>query len=117
MERMRRAERVRKTVLGTPERPRLCVKRSLNHISAQIIDDLAGKTLVQVTSTAKEITDKIPADKKTHKLDVSKIVGEMLAEKAKSQGITKVVLDRKGFLYHGRVKALADTARSKGLVF
>jgi large subunit ribosomal protein L18 len=117
LERSRRAARIRKTVFGTQKRPRLCVTRTLNHISAQIIDDLSGKSLVQVTSAAKDIKAKIPTDKKARKLDVSKTVGEVLAEKAKAQGITTVVLDRKGFLYHGRVKALADAARSKGLVF
>ena len=114
VERKRRAARIRKVVHGTQERPRLSVRRSLNHIYAQIIDDSTGKSLLQVGSTHKEIIDK-SADKK--KTDVSKLVGELVAEKAKEKGIEKVVFDRKGYAYHGRVKALAEVARKKGLQF
>jgi large subunit ribosomal protein L18 len=113
-ERKKRAARIRKTVSGTAQRPRLSVRRSLNHIYAQIIDDVSGASLVQVGSTNKAIAAK-STDKK--KVDVSKLVGEMVAEKAKEKGIEKVVFDRKGYTYHGRVKALADAARKKGLQF
>jgi large subunit ribosomal protein L18 len=115
-ERKRRAERVRKHLAGTPERPRLCVHRSLTNIYTQIIDDANGKTLLQVGSNSKEVQGRIPADKKS-KSAVAKLVGEITAEKAKEKGIAKVVFDSKGYLYHGRVKALADGARSKGLAF
>jgi len=116
IERHRRAIRVRKEISGTPERPRLCIRRSLNHIYAQIVDDINGKTIVQVGSRGKDFAQKI-AGKEVTKTDVSKLVGELLAEQAKEQGVTKVVFDRKGYLFHGRVKALAEAARGKGLVF
>jgi len=111
--RKKRAFRIRKKISGTGENPRLCVSRSLRHISAQIVDDTAGKTLVQVSSISKEITK----GKKGTKSDVSKMIGEVIAEKAIEKGIKKVVFDRKGYPYHGRIKALADGARSKGLEF
>ncbi|NLD99446.1 MAG: 50S ribosomal protein L18, partial [Fibrobacter sp.] len=101
---------------GTPERPRLCIRRSLNHIYAQIVDDINGLTLVQVGSRGKDFEQKI-AGKEVTKTDISKMVGELLAEQAKEKGVTKVVFDRKGYLFHGRVKALAEAARGKGLVF
>lgn len=116
IERARRAERVREKISGTAERPRLCVRRSLNHLYAQIVDDVNGKSLVQVGSRGKEFLDKV-AGKKLTKIEESKIVGELLAEKAKASGIQKVVFDRKGYLYHGRVKAIAEAARSNGLAF
>jgi large subunit ribosomal protein L18 len=112
-----RARRIRKKVSGTGERPRLCVRRSLNHIYAQLVDDEKGVAIIQVGSTGKEISAKVDAGEKVTKSGVSKLVGELLAEKAKAKGIEKVVFDRKGYLYHGRVKALADAARSKGLKF
>lgn len=116
LERLRRAARVRKTIVGTPERPRMCVRRSLNHIYAQIVDDINHKTIAQVGSTGKDVASKI-SDKKMTKIDISKLIGEMLAEQAKGKGVSSVVFDRKGYLFHGRVKALAEAARSKGLVF
>lgn len=116
LERERRADRVRKTVFGTPERPRLCVRRSLKHIYAQIIDDTTGRSLVQVGSRGKEFIDRCEG-KPVNKSEKSKIVGELIAEKALAKGITKVVFDRKGYLFHGRVKVVADAAREKGLVF
>jgi large subunit ribosomal protein L18 len=117
----RRARRIRKKVFGTAERPRLCVHRSLKHIYAQLVDDEKGVTIVQAGSAGKGLaaaaragsTDKKAAGKSA----VSKAVGELIAEKAKEKGVTKIVFDRKGYLYHGRVKALADAARSKGLIF
>jgi len=111
--RKKRAFRIRKKITGNAERPRLCVRRSLRHISAQIVDDLAGNTLAFVSSVSKEI-----AEKKTgKKTDMSKMVGELIAEKALQKGIKQIVFDRKGYPYHGRIKALADGARSKGLKF
>jgi large subunit ribosomal protein L18 len=111
--RKKRAYRIRKTVMGTSECPRLCVNRTLKHISAQIVDDIKGDTLVQVRSASKTVADKISGKKS----DVSKIIGELIAEKAVEKGIKRVVFDRKGYPYHGRVKALAEGARSKGLEF
>jgi large subunit ribosomal protein L18 len=116
VERSRRAARVRKSISGTTERPRLCVRRSITHIYAQIVDDVQGKTIAQVGSVGKEFAQKV-SGKKLNKTDISKIIGEMIAEKAIEQGVKTVVFDRKGYLYHGRVKALAEAARGKGLVF
>jgi len=115
-ERKKRAFRVRKKIQGTTQRPRLAVRRSLNHIYAQIIDDTTGITIVQVGSRGKDFAAKI-AGKATTKKEKSKIVGEMLAEKAKEKGVSTIVFDRKGYLFHGRVKALAEAAREKGLIF
>jgi large subunit ribosomal protein L18 len=113
-ERKKRALRIRKKIQGSKDRPRLSVRRSLKHIYAQIIDDGSGKSLIQVGSTNKDVAQMISEKKKT---DVSRIVGEMIAEKAKEKGIEKVVFDRKGYTYHGRIKALAEAARKKGLRF
>jgi large subunit ribosomal protein L18 len=116
-ERKLRAVRVRKKIFGTTERPRLSVRRSLQHISAQIVDDVTGRSIVQLTSTGKEVQEKVKAEGKTTKSDVSRVVGQLLAEKAKEKGVEQVVFDRKGYPFHGRVKALADAAREGGLVF
>jgi len=116
VERSKRAVRVRKKIVGTTKRPRMCVRRTLNHIYAQIVDDSTGSTLVQVGSKGKEFQGKVEG-KKVTKTEVSKIVGEILAEKAKEKGISAIVFDRKGYLYHGRIKALAEAAREKGLSF
>jgi len=110
----RRHARVRKTVSGTPIRPRLCVFRTLNNIFAQVIDDTSGKTLVAASSLSKEIRD---SSERRPKATVSKAVGVLLAQKAKALGIEEVKFDRGGYLYHGRVKALADGAREGGLKF
>jgi large subunit ribosomal protein L18 len=115
--RQRRSIRIRKKIAGTSERPRLCVRRSLSHIYAQIVDDITGKSLVQTGSTCKEISGKVTDKAKTSKTDVARLVGELVAEKAREKGIEKVVFDRKGYAYHGRVKALAEAARKKGLQF
>jgi large subunit ribosomal protein L18 len=104
--------RIRKRVKGTAERPRLAVFRSLNHIYAQVIDDRSGKTLV-AASTA----EKSAAVKSGGNVEAAKVVGKIVAERAKAAGINAVVFDRGGFLYHGRVKALADAAREGGLEF
>lgn len=112
--RRRRHERIRKKVSGTPGRPRLSVYRSLNHIYAQVIDDSRGETLLAASTLDGEIRLE-----KGHKGNVAmaKRVGELIAKRAASKGIRKVVFDRGGYLYHGRVKALADAAREAGLEF
>jgi large subunit ribosomal protein L18 len=110
--RLRIHKRIRQRVTGTAERPRLAVFRSLKHISAQVIDDRAGHTLASATSA-----DKKTAVGKGGNVLGAKEVGRVLAERAKEKGITKVVFDRGGYLYHGRVKALADAAREAGLEF
>lgn len=112
--RLRRHARVRQRITGTPERPRLAVFRSLNHIYAQIIDDTAGRTLVSAADV--EAGVRKATGKKT-KTQVAELVGAAIAEKAKEKGITQVVFDRGGFRYHGRVKALAEAVRKGGLSF
>jgi large subunit ribosomal protein L18 len=112
--RTRRHARVRKTVRGTSERPRLAVYRSLNHVYAQIIDDTRGHTLVSATDLETAVRSSRNGKKKS---EVAHLVGEELAKKAKEKGIDTVVFDRGGFKYHGRVKALADGARKGGLSF
>jgi large subunit ribosomal protein L18 len=106
-------ERLRQRMQGTSERPRLNVYRSLNHIYAQVIDDSTGKTLVAV-STAQ---GKKGSKKTGGNVASAKEVGKMIAERAKEKGVKKVVFDRGGYLYHGRIKALADAAREAGLEF
>lgn len=106
---------LRKKISGTPEVPRMSVYRSANHIYAQFIDDVNGKTLLTVASNSKEVSGKISEVK--GKIEKSKLVGKIAAEKAVSSNISKVVFDRNGFLYHGRIKALADGAREGGLKF
>jgi large subunit ribosomal protein L18 len=106
-------DRIRKKVVGTPERPRLNVYRSLNHIYVQVIDDLKGSTIVAASSAEGK-----KGEKKTGgNVASAKDVGKAIAERAKAKGINKVVFDRGGYIYHGRVKALADAAREAGLQF
>lgn len=112
--RLRRHRRVRKRVVGTPEQPRLNVFRSLRHIYAQVIDDAQEHTLVSASTVDSEVEAQIQGLTKTEQACV---VGKVLAERALSQGIKKVVFDRGGYKYHGRVKALADAARDGGLEF
>lgn len=112
--RMRRHQRVRQDLQGTPARPRLCVFRSTAEIYVQIIDDAAGKTLASASSIDREIRANVEGKSKTEQ---ARLVGEAIAERAKKSGIQTVVFDRGGFRYMGRVKALADGAREKGLVF
>ncbi len=112
--RKKRQVRVRRKVTGTVERPRLCVFRSSKHIYAQIIEDVSGKTLVAASTVAKDRTGDV---KSSGNVEAAKQVGKQLAEKALAQDINQVVFDRNGFLYHGRVKALADAAREAGLTF
>ena len=110
----RRKARVRKKVRGTTERPRLNVYRSNRHIYAQLVDDITSTTLVAASTATKELADALPA---ANKIDVAKKVGQFIGKLAKSKGIKKVVFDRNGYIYHGRVKALADGAREAGLDF
>ena len=109
--RQRIHKRIRARVAGTGERPRLAVFRSINHIYAQVIDDQQGHTLVAAASTEKDLKGK------GGNLDGAKLIGKTVAQRAKEKVITKVVFDRGGYLYHGRVKALADAAREAGLEF
>ena len=113
--RIRRHSRVRDRLSGTPERPRLAVFRSLNHIYAQVIDDVAGHTLAAASDTEKDVQSAIKASQK--KSEVAGVVGEALAKRAKQKGIKAVVFDRGGFKYHGRVKALAEAVRKGGISF
>ena len=110
-QRLKRHKRVRSKVSGTPERPRLNVFRSETNIYAQIIDDVAGKTLAAASSLEKDFTCE------GTKTDAAKKVGQMIAERAKAAGIETVVFDRGGYVYHGRVQALAEGAREGGLQF
>lgn len=112
--RKRRHSRVRKKVLGSQDRPRLNIFKSLNHIYVQIIDDFEGKTLVAASSNDKELKGKI---KTGGNVEAAKTVGGLIAKRAVDKGIKKIVFDRGGYSYHGRVKALADAAREKGLEF
>jgi large subunit ribosomal protein L18 len=111
--RQRVHDRIRKKLLGTPERPRLNVYRSLNHIYVQVVDDLKGQTLV-AASTAE---GKKGERRTGGNVAAAKAVGKTIAERAKAKGIEKVVFDRGGYLYHGRIKAVADAAREGGLKF
>ena len=111
MRRRRRHQRLRKQVNGTPERPRLVVHRSLRNIEAQIIDDVAGQSLVGLSTLAKELREETFGNR----VEQGREVGKRLAAKAREKGIEKVVFDRGGFLYHGIIKAVADGAREGGL--
>lgn len=110
----KRKARVRRKIKGTPERPRLTVSRTLNHIYAQVIDDVSGRTLAAASTMNKELRSQ-----SGHKGNVAaaKLVGGAIAEACKAVGIVRVVFDRNGNFYHGRVKALADSAREAGLEF
>jgi large subunit ribosomal protein L18 len=109
-----RHRRVRQKVTGTISRPRLCVFRSLNHIHAQLIDDSMGQTLVSMSSLDSQVRGKTDGMGKSKKAEM---VGTLLAEKSLDKGIKKVVFDRGGYKYHGRIKALAEAARKAGLEF
>ena len=110
--RQRRHERVRKTVAGTPARPRLAVYRSLTHIYAQVIDDVSGKTLAAASTLSPELKDG-----KGKKKELAKEVGKLVAKKCQEAQIAAVVFDRNGFMYHGRIAAVAEGAREGGLKF
>ena len=112
--RIRRHTRVRKQVNGTPDRPRLAVFRSLTHIYAQVIDDVERKTIAAASDLEADLKTKVKGKKKA---EVAALIGTLVAERAKEKGVSKVVFDRGGFVFHGRVKALADGAREGGLSF
>jgi large subunit ribosomal protein L18 len=113
--RLRSKTRIRKKISGTVEVPRLTIYRSLNQMYAQIIDDTTGNTLVAASSLSKEILDEVKNSK--GKISKSKLVGNLVAKKAKEKNITQVVFDRNGYRYHGRVQAIAEGAREGGLKF
>ncbi len=112
--RERRKLRIRKKISGTPDRLRLSVFRSARHIYAQVIDDTAGKTLATASTLSKELKGKLDGKNKS---DEAKLVGKLIGELCKTKGIGKVSFDRNGYIYHGRIKALADAAREAGLQF
>ena len=113
--RLRRKKRLRKKIRGTTDKPRLCVFRSSRHIYAQVIDDSSGRTLVESSSLSKDLAQKIGRNG-GNKVGAA-VVGTAIAERTLEKGIKKVVFDRNGFLYHGRVKALSEAARERGLEF
>ena len=110
--RIRRHRRVRKKVRGTTDRPRLAVYRSNNHIPAQVIDDISGRTLAAASTTEADLRSGA-----TGNTEAAKKIGALVAERAKAAGVSKVVFDRGGFMYHGRIAAVADAARENGLEF
>lgn len=112
--RLKRKVRIRKKINGSAERPRLSVFRSTKHIYVQVIDDSLGKTLISASSTEKPIKEQ---PKFKNKVAMANHIGKLIAERAKENGISKVVFDRNGFLYHGRIKAVSDGAREGGLNF
>ncbi len=105
---------MRKRISGTPERPRLCVHRSTRHIRAQVVDDASGTTLAAASSLDKDVRAQI---KGGGNIAASKVVGKVIAERARAKGVENVVFDRGGYQYHGRVQALAEAAREAGLKF
>jgi len=113
-QRLVRHHRVRKRVIGTPDRPRLCVFRSMRHTYAQVIDDSHGHTLIHASSLELSSSKEVVVNRKT---DAAGHVGRLVAERSRSEGINTVVFDRAGYKYHGRVKALAEAAREGGLIF
>ena len=112
--RIKRHRRIRNKVFGTAERPRLCVYRSLNHIHAQVINDEEGRTLAAASSSEPALKGKLESTKNR---EAAKQVGLLVAGRAKEQGVTKITYDRGGYIYHGRIAALADGAREGGLDF
>jgi len=109
--------RQRKRIAGTPARPRLTVFRSVLHIYAQVIDDMSGRTLVSASSVEPDVRKGFPTDVKGGNLGGAEAVGKTIAERSIEKGIKQVVFDRAGFLYHGRIRAVADAARKAGLEF
>jgi len=112
-QRKKRHLRIRRKIVGTPERPRLCVYKSLRHIYAQVIDDSRGHTLVAASTLEPEVREKV----KSADVEAACLVGKLIAQRALEKGIREVVFDRAGYPYHGKVKALAEAAREGGLVF
>ena len=113
--RLRKKKHLRKSVFGTPERPRLVVYKSLKHIYAQLVDDANQKTITGVSSLSKDLHEKITKAK--NRVEVAEIVGNGIAKKALDLKFEKVVFDRNGYIYHGRVKAVAESARKSGIKF
>jgi large subunit ribosomal protein L18 len=109
--------RIRKRMQGTSERPRLSVFRSVSHIYVQVIDDMQGTTLASASSVEPDVKAKLSGDTRGGNRKGAELVGKTIAERLKEKGITRVVFDRNGFLYHGRVRAVAEAARSAGLEF
>jgi large subunit ribosomal protein L18 len=109
--------RIRKRVRGVAERPRLTVFRSLSHMYVQVVDDAAGRTLASASTLEPAVKAALPAPRAAGSVAGAKAVGAAIAERLKAQGVARVVFDRNGFLYHGRVKAVADAARAAGLEF
>jgi len=112
--RLKRKKRIRKKLVGTASRPRLCVFRSSRHIYAQLIDDAAGQTLVAASSVEKAVRE-VPETK--NKVTVANTVGKIIGQRALDKGVKQIVFDRNGFLYHGRIKAVSEGAREAGLEF
>ena len=113
-ERRRIHRRIRQKISGNPNRPRLCIYRSLKYVYAQIVDDAQGKTLVAASTAEKRVRGDL---KQAGNIEASKAVGKAIAERARAKGIEAVVFDRGGYLYHGRIKAVAEAARESGLKF
>ncbi len=109
--------RIRKRMRGTPERPRLSVFRSVSHIYVQVIDDMAGATVASASSVEPTVKGKMEKDARAGNRKGAELVGKTIAERLKEKGITRVIFDRNGFLYHGRVRAVAEAARQAGLEF
>ena len=112
--RERRRKRIRKKIIGTDKRPRLSISRSHKNIYAQLVDDIKGRTLLSLSTVSPELKKSI---KYGGNVKAASVLGEELARQAKTQGIAKIVFDRAGYLYHGRIKALAESARKGGLTF
>ena len=112
--RLKRKKRIRKTIVGTQLRPRLCVFRSARHIYAQVVDDSQGQTLAAASSLEKAVQ---ASEDIKNKKSAANLVGKLVAERALEKGVKQIVFDRNGFLYHGRVKAVSDGARESGLKF
>ena len=112
--RLKRKKRIRKNLVGTGNRPRLCVFRSAKHIYAQVIDDSRGQTLAAASSLEKTVHE---SSESKNKLSAANTVGKMIGQRALEKGVKKIVFDRNGFLYHGRIKAVSDGAREAGLKF
>jgi large subunit ribosomal protein L18 len=112
--RLKRKKRIRKKLIGSADRPRLCVFRSAKHIYAQVIDDSIGQTLTAASSTEKAVREKLESK---NKVADANAVGQMIGQRAIEKGVKQVVFDRNGFLYHGRIKAVSDGAREAGLKF
>lgn len=112
--RLKRKKRIRKKVVGTEIRPRLCVFRSAKHIYAQVVDDTKGQTLAAASTLEKAVKE---SSESQNKMSAATLVGKLLAERALGKGVKQIVFDRNGFRYHGRVKAVSDGARETGLKF